>query len=491
MGIVIKQGSKNAVFTYLGFLIGAIYTALLVPKVFAIHPEYWGAARLLVSYAVILAPLAMLGTPMAIIRFFPIFKGKDLQKFLFTAIFWTLLGLIITSLLVFLLSNWWFTDVKNQLFNNNAYLIIPILVGYVLLELTSAIARSIYKTVLAVALKEFAYRLIILISVLLFWADFINFQQFLILYSLAYLLVFIPLLIFLLGRKEVSLKIDFSFVFSKKMNKVYIYSLFTIISASAFMFLSQIDSIMIGKYLSLKEVAIYGPSLFIATTIMVPSRSIMAIVNPMVAKAWATDSFDTIKDLYKKTSIAPLTITIFLFLLIWINIDLIMYYYGKDFGQGKYIVLFISIGNIINISTGINGTIINTSKYYKADIVFQLLLIMLTVITNIVLIPKYGINGAALATGITILLHNIIKLIYVYYIFNIHPFSIKTILIIIIGLIFFVVINYIDKPNSLLLSSFVFTIIISVIYPLLVYKLHISDDINNIIDKSIKKLKSK
>ncbi len=74
MGIVVKQGSKNAIFTYLGFFIGAIYTALLVPKVFSDFPEYWGVARLLISYALIFAPFAMLGTPMAIIRYFPKFS---------------------------------------------------------------------------------------------------------------------------------------------------------------------------------------------------------------------------------------------------------------------------------------------------------------------------------------------------------------------------------------------------------------------------------
>jgi len=172
-------------------------------------------------------------------------------------------------------------------------------------------------------------------------------------------------------------------------------------------------------------------------------------------------------------------------LLIWVNIDLIMYYYGKDFGEGKYIVLFISLGNIINISTGINGTIINTSKYYRADIIFQLILIILTVTTNLVLIPKYGINGAALATGITILIHNLIKLTYVYIVLKIHPFSRKTILIFSIGILFFLLIHYLPKLDSLLYSSLILTIIISIVYPIIIYKLHISEDINNIIDSAL------
>jgi O-antigen/teichoic acid export membrane protein len=488
MGIIIKQGSKNAIYTYLGFLIGAIYTAILIPKVFMEHPEYWGAARLLTSYAFILAPWIMLGSPMAIIKFFPEFRNKSLGKFLFAITFWVGIGIIIASIGLFLFSRWWFQGTENNVFTDNYYLIYPLLIGYILFEVSSAIAKSLYKSVITVALKEFFLRLIILSIILLFWFNIITFVTFLYIYSFAYLIVFIPLFISLLKNKEVTLLPDFHFLLSKNMNRVYVYALFTILSTGAAVFLTQIDTLMISEYLDLKDVAIYGPSMFIATAIVVPSRSIMAIVNPMVSNAWATDSIDTIKNLYKKTSIAPLTITIFLFLVIWVNIDLIMHYYGKDFGQGKYIVLFISLGNIINISTGINGTIINTSKYYKSDIIFQIILVVLTVITNILLIPKYGINGAALATGITILVYNLIKLGYVYFVLKIHPFSVKTLIVGVIGVIFFIGINNITKPD-LLLYSILYTIIISILYPFIIYKLHVSSDINSIIDSILLKLR--
>ncbi len=490
MGIVIKQGSKNAVYTYIGFFIGAVYTALLVPKVFSDNPELWGAARLLTSYALILAPWAMLGVPMAVIKYFPHFRNKNLSRFLFSVTFWGGIALIIVSTGFYFFSTWWFESAANNIFTKNYYLIFPLLIGYVLFEISSSIAKSLYKSVITVALREFFLRLIILVDVLLFWYNLVSFENFLLIYSFAYLVVFFPLFVFLMKHKAIYLTIDFRFLFSPEMKKVYTYALFTILSVGAAVFLSQIDTLMISKYLNLKDVAIYGPSLFIATSIIIPSRSIMAIVNPIVANAWTTNSIDKIKELYQKTSIAPLTITIFLFLLIWINIDLIMHYYGKDFGQGKYIVLFISLGNIFNITTGINGTIINTSKYYRADIVFQIILIFLTVFTNIILIPKYGINGAALATGITIFTHNTIKLLYVYLVLKMHPFSIKTLLVYVVGISFFVLIHYSPQFDSLILNSIFFTIALAILYPTIIFMLKISDDINKAIEGIYNRLRN-
>jgi len=52
MGIVVRQGLKNALFTYLGFIIGGVYTVLLVPKVFNSHPEHWGTALLPIHFSI-------------------------------------------------------------------------------------------------------------------------------------------------------------------------------------------------------------------------------------------------------------------------------------------------------------------------------------------------------------------------------------------------------------------------------------------------------
>ena len=254
------------------------------------------------------------------------------------------------------------------------------------------------------------------------------------------------------------------------------------------MILLNIDTLMINHYLSLKDVAIYGPSIYIASSIMIPSRSLQSIIAPVVAKSWVSNDLSLIKTLYKKSAIAPLTITIFLFLMIWTNIDLVMDYFGKTFGQGKYIILYLGLGNIINIATGINGTIINTSKYYRADLYFQIALVFMTVIMNIIFIPIYGLNGAALATGITLALHNSLKSLFVLYKFKMHPFSLKTIYVLIIGVILFIAIDNLPQIYDLLVSSIVYTVIFSFIYWIIVYFTNISVDINEQINNIIKKV---
>jgi O-antigen/teichoic acid export membrane protein len=488
MGIVLRQGYKNTIFTYLGFLIGGIYTVLLVPKVFDAHPEHWGTARYLVSFAMIIVPWAQLSLPNVIIRYFPIFKEKREKDFMFFVLFWASVGIIISSIVILIYTNYWFDGNTSPLITDNIYLIFPIFIGYVLFEITAAISKSLLKSTVPVFLREFALRSSVLVLILLYWYEIISFNFFIVAYALNYIANFTILFAYLYYLKALKFNINFGLLKDIEFKYIYVYALFSILSTGAAIFLLNIDTLMINHYLSLKDVAIYGPSIYIASSIMIPSRSLQSIIAPVVAKSWVSNDITLIKSLYKKSAIAPLSITIFLFLMIWINIDLVMDYFGKVFGQGKYIILFLSFGHIINIATGINGTIINTSKHYKADLYFQVALVFMTVIMNIIFIPIYGLNGAALATGITLAFHNSLKSLFVLYKFKIHPFTLKTVYVLIIGVVLFIVIDNMPQIQNLLVSSIVYTIAFSFIYWIIVYFTNISEDINEQINKIIRKV---
>lgn len=488
MGIVVRQGLKNALFTYLGFIIGGVYTVLLVPKVFNSHPEHWGTARYLVSYAMILVPWAQLSLPNVIIRYFPVFKGDSRKGFMFFVLFWLMFGIGISSFIILVFSNLWFNAETTTLILENRYLVFPIFIGFVLFEVAAAVSKSLLKSTIPVFLKEFLLRSSVMVLILLYWFNVISFNTFIHIFALNYIINFLILFSYLYYLKVLKFNINFKILNSSRYIPLYIYAAFSILSTGAAMILLNVDTLMINHYLTLKDVAVYGPSIYIASAIIVPSRALQAIIAPVVAKGWVDNSIDLIRDLYRKSAIAPLSITIFLFLLIWINIDLVMDYFGKTFGQGKYIVLFISLGHIVNIATGINGTIINTSKYYKADLYFQVLLVFMTVLMNIIFIPIYGLNGAALATGITLGVHNTLKSIYVYYKFNIHPFSVKTIYVLVVGIVLFLLIQDLPVIYNLLLSSVIYSIFVAIVYWVVVYYTNISEDVNYQINRIFKRL---
>jgi len=153
---------------------------------------------------------------------------------------------------------------------------------------------------------------------------------------------------------------------------------------------------------------------------------------PLVSLSLSQDKTDDLKKLYRQTSINQLILGGALFILIWINIDDLFSLMPDNFAPGKWVVFYIGLSKLFILSTGISGPIIVLSKYYRTNLVFNIILLILTLITNYFLIIEFGITGAAMGTSITFGIFNLIKFLYVKSKFGIQPFtmsSIKTVLI--------------------------------------------------------------
>ena len=218
------------------------------------------------------------------------------------------------------------------------------------------------------------------------------------------------------------------------------YSFYVLIGSTAVMLVARVDMMILGSLLKgdygLKQVAFYSIAFYIGNSIMVPAKSIIAISVPLIADAWEKNNLSKIQSIYYKSAINQLIIGSVFFLCIWINIDDIFNMLPKEYKAGKWVVFFIGIAQLFNISTGVNGAIITNSKYYRFDLYTSILLLVITVATNLFLIPEnnpfskfgvQGIIGASIATASSIFLFNIVRLFLIKIKMNMHPFSLKTI----------------------------------------------------------------
>ena len=129
------------------------------------------------------------------------------------------------------------------------------------------------------------------------------------------------------------------------------------------------------------------------------------------------------------------------------------------------------------------------------SIYFNIFLFIVTFITNVIFIPKFGINGAALATFVSILTFNSVRMLYVYKKMNFHPFSIKTAIALLMILVIYFLISILPLSSASLISSIINIIIRCVIACSLVIAVvqyfKLSEDISHIIHNSMEKLRRK
>jgi len=244
---------------------------------------------------------------------------------------------------------------------------------------------------------------------------------------------------------------------------------------------------MIEHYLDLKQVAYYGLAFFIGSVIKVPARSISSISSPLIAKSFEENNRSNIQNIYSKTSINLLIIGGVIFLCIMLNIDDILQLLPEKFSHGKYVVLFIGSAQLVNLIAGLHGLILVHSAHYKSIIYFNLFLFLITFVTNIIFIPKYGINGAALATLISLFVFNAARMFYVYKTMNFHPFSKKTALSILMIVVIYFLLSYLPLTSLSLLNIIIRCTLACLLVVFSVQYFKLSEDIKQIIDSNLDK----
>jgi len=341
-------------------------------------------------------------------------------------------------------------------------------------------------------LNNIAIRLIWIVEILMYHYGWIDFESFIFLFVLANAFGVLVLMVYLLAIGEMKLSFQF-FSLRRKVFKVVLkYGLYTIVAGISTLLVKRIDIIMITFLMDLSSTSVYSIAFYISSVIAVPSRSIGRIARPIVSEQWRKKKMDDMLDFYKKSSINALLAGGFVFLCIWGNIDDIFLMLPAEYAAGKWAVLFLSLAVLYNMITGINGVIILNSNYYMYDGYASIALSVLTIATNLIFIPMYGVLGAALATLISIVSYHTYKFVLILVKMKMQPFTGKTIL----GILVTVVVYALLLTLPVLSSNYLLQIIIkcfitAVVFWGLAWKLNISSEVNEMIEKVFSMIKKK
>lgn len=484
MGIVQKQAFKNTITTYLGFGIGAVNVLFLFTHF--LSDEYHGLVTFVISSANIMMPLFALGAHNAIIKFYSTFKSRNnINSFLTMMLILPLamiipigcIGWLCYDYIVELLSN------ENTIIENYVWLIFVSATCFAYFELFYAWAKVQMQSVFGNLMKEVFHRVGVLVLFLFIYLDWITVETFIYGVVIVYAIRTIIMMFYAFSVKGPVLRLGRIPNLSSILN----YALLIIIAGSVGSIILEIDKFMIGELKAIENVAYYGVAIYIASVIGVPSRSMLQIINPITAKLLNDKDKEGLNVLYKKSSLNLFIISGLIFLLIVLNINQLYELIPEKFSGGLIVVFVVGIAKLADNISGNNNAILFNSDYYRVILVLGVLLAIITVILNLVLIPRYGINGAAFATFISIVVYNASKLWFVSYKFKMSPFTINSVKTLVLILVLIVVFYFWDFPFHPIISIGLKSILIASCYVIIVYSLKFSEDISGVLDKFLKR----
>ena len=486
MGIVQSQSIKNTIITFFGFGIGAINALFLYTNF--LGKLHYGIVATILSGANIMMPLMAFGAQNTLIRFFSQYKTeKEREEFLTFMLFLPLAFIIPITAIFYIfyepISSGWLKE--NPTLEPYFWLIPIVGLFMAYFEVYYAWVKVHMQSVIGNLISEVLIRVIVMF--LLFAVHFDVIEKSTCVYGIAFA-YFAQLIVMKLYAISVKMPV-LRFVIPANLKEIVQYSLFIIVSGGVAVMLVDFDKVMIPFYKDISQNALYAVAIFISTVIIVPYRAMNQIVAPITAKLMVENKHDELNDLYKKSAINLQVIGGFIMMLIFLNIKELYKVIPDEYSGGIWVVFMIGLCKFYDVILGNNNSIIVNTKYYRTVLLFGVFTVVLMIVLNMIFIPLYDIEGSAFATLLTIIIYNTIKLFYVVKKMNLYPFTIKTAYSFGILVVCFLLFFFWEFPFHAIINIGLKSILISVFYWFLNYKLEISEEVNKVVLSILQKLR--
>jgi O-antigen/teichoic acid export membrane protein len=482
MGIVQKESIKLTVVFYLGSALGYLNRVLLLTNF--LTATQVGLTGVLTNVAILYAQFATLGIPNISNRFFPFFMNKEKKHngFFFWGNIFVFVGFLVTTLLFILFKPLIIRQYidHSPLIVDYYYYLIPFAFASVYFQFFESYLRSLLKTVVPTFLNEVFSKILVTCTIALYALKLINFHQFVVIYIACNFLLIAVLAIYIIYLKQFFVQPGRSRLYKRLLKPILMFGAFTILSVMGSSILVNIDSLMIASKLSLAQAGIYTTIFLIASGLTLPYRSIQKITYPLVGRFWKNRDMKAVEDLYCKTTLVMMIIGGGVILLLWGNINSIFMFIPKEYYIAKYSFYLLCFAKYVDMITGLNGIITVTSKKYRYDLYFMLLLVIVTIVLNLIFIPLYGITGAALAAMISLVFYNFLRLSFVWINFKMQPFTLNCLWILLITIGTLCIVHFVPFIYNKYVSICINSALIGIIYVGFILFFKFSPEINSI-----------
>ena len=194
------------------------------------------------------------------------------------------------------------------------------------------------------------------------------------------------------------------------------------------------DSLLLGRLRPAAEVAVYT----IVQRLLSPAQTVSTATGQMFAPRIAAEDArgdrSTLEVMLKRVTYWNVSLAIPVFALLLLVPEPLLGVFGPAYRTGARRSTILAAGQLFNAATGPLGQVINMSGRPYLTLVNNAAVAALNIVGCLILIPRYGLTGAACSTTASITLVNLIKLVQVRALFGINPFRVETARALVAGL---------------------------------------------------------
>jgi len=216
-----------------------------------------------------------------------------------------------------------------------------------------------------------------------------------------YIATILSNVIYMIQNKDMFSKLEMKMEFIS-------YSVTIILGGVLSLLINYIDIVMIEAMLTNKEVALYKVGTELAQIPSLFLRIVNTVFPPMISKLYHEGKVDEVRDLYEKLTRRLFLVSSVVIVFILIFWKPILSLYGTEYIAAKNVLIYRGIGQLVNASVGSVWYIVLMTGHPKIRFVSIMISAVMNITLNYLLIPKLGIDGAALASMASTVFINIL-----------------------------------------------------------------------------------
>lgn len=425
MGIIQKQGITNTIISYVGILIGFVNVLILQP--YMLSPDEIGLTRILFSIATLFATVFPLGLNGVILKFLPEFrKQNDNHGFLGFVLLLSFIFFLIFSIIFYIFKDDFFSLYYNnsKLFWEFSQFVLPISMFIGFSNILGIYLFATFRSTIPTTINDIFVRVFSVAITSLYYLKLFSLYTYILFFALGFLIQTILLLTYI-AQNDTFRTFCFSQQMCSKENiKRFMFFAFSMaLMTICNMAIKNIDVLMIGRYLSLEDVAVYSIAILICTFIELPASALGKIADGKISEHFVSKNWEQLKIIYFESCKILFFVGCFLFLMINLNIFQLLNFLPSKYSNGAIIVNIVSLSALSNMSTGINSSMLLYTNKNKQITILLIALVVMMFLLNLILIPLLGLKGAAISVATTFIVFNAAKSLLIYHYFKMNPFG--------------------------------------------------------------------
>ena len=369
------------------------------------------------STIMILSGVSLIGTNQAIIYYSGFLKSKNSLESI-KNIYVKMLMMTTALCLLFILGYAMLPEeFINELFNKQeAHSLIlksiAALFFYTTTMLNIDTLRALNKTISSELYRNiFRYTPIFIFSIILYYTQ--NQEWLIEAFLASFLLLSLTTLIqvgLLFKKLNLPKNNDYNFSYHQIFARSYPMAL----SAIAYFIMQSVDIIILTAYEGFESIAYYSVAVKLATVTALALMSVNIVVAPKIAEIYSTNDFEKLNKLINDSARIIFVISIPVLIILFVFSDFMLGLFGENYVLAREALLLLLGGQFFSSLCGPGAVYLNMTGKQKKLNTILILGLGINVILNLALIPAYGIEGAAVATLISMIFWNslIVAVIY-------------------------------------------------------------------------------